>query len=152
LVFTTLCRQATPLLRYRTRDLAKIFTGECPCGRVHRRISRIKGRTDDMLIINGVNIYPSQIETVLMTFPQVGNNYLISLDKKGSLDYLTIKIEINAVGFEDDIRSLDQLKDKLTDRIKSSILIKPLIELHEPNSLPVSEGKAKRVIDNREKL
>lgn len=152
IVLTTLDREATPILRYKTRDIASILPGECQCGRVHRRLSRIEGRTDDMLIINGANVFPSQIETVIMSFPEVGTNYQIELSKKGAMDKLTVKVEIYSKLFNGDIKQLDNLKRKITDEIKASTIVTPNVELHEPGSLPVYEGKAKRVIDNRPKL
>ncbi|HNX90808.1 MAG TPA: phenylacetate--CoA ligase [Candidatus Omnitrophota bacterium] len=151
LVLTTLKREATPLLRYRTRDLATVFKGNCPCGRTHRRISRIMGRTDDMLIINGVNIFPSQIEEVLMKKPEVGTNYLIELNKRDELDRITIKVEIYAKLFHGSMKELEELRDQLKDELKSTMLVSADVEIHEPGSLPVYEGKAKRVIDNRSK-
>ena len=152
LVFTTLTRTATPLLRYRTRDLSRVYSETCPCGRTHKRIARIKGRSDDMLIINGVNVFPSQIEEVLMKIPQVGTNYLIEIDKEGVLDRVIVKTEINSKLFTGDISSLNRLEIAIKEQIRDTILVNPLIELHEPLSLPVSEGKAKRVIDNRPKI
>ncbi len=152
LVLTTLKREATPLLRYRTRDLTRIVTGSCACGRVHRRISRITGRTDDMLIINGVNVFPSQIEQVIMHIPEVGNNYQICLTKQGSLDRLTVKVEIYSKLFAGDIADLEKLKARIHDMLKASIIINASIELHEPGSLPAFELKAKRVVDLREKI
>lgn len=149
LVLTTLLRQGTPILRYRTRDLTSVIPGSCPCGRTHRRIARLTGRNDDMLLINGVNVFPSQIEEVIMRFPEVGTNYVIVVDKKDSLDKLTVKTEINSSTFTGDIRGLDSLKGRIVEALRSTITIHPIIELHEPGSLPVSEGKAKRVIDNR---
>ena len=152
IVFTNLIRQATPLLRYRTRDLAYVHKGDCPCGRTHRRLSRITGRTDDMLIINGVNVFPSQIEEVVMRIPQVGTNYQIHLEKEGALDKLIVKVEIYSKMFSGDINELDNLKARIKDDLRASIIINPHVELHEPGSLPVFEGKAKRVVDNRPKL
>jgi len=152
IVFTTLQRRATPLLRYRTRDLAYVYKGKCPCKRTHRRISRITGRTDDMLIVNGVNVFPSQIEEVIMRIPEVGNNYVVQLDKIGALDKLVVKVEIYSKMFTGDLSELDRLKSKIADELRASIVLHPAIELHEPGSLPVSEGKAKRVIDNRPKI
>ncbi len=152
IVLTTLNREATPLLRYKTRDIAFTYPGICPCGRTHRRLSRITGRTDDMLIINGVNVFPSQIEEVIMKFPEVGTNYLINLTNKGSLDRLTVKVEIYSKLFRGDLTELDKLKKKLEEEIKANIIVKPVVELHEPGSLPVTEGKAKRVIDERVKI
>jgi phenylacetate-CoA ligase len=149
LVFTTLVRQATPLLRYRTRDLSRIISAQCECGRTHRRIARIKARTDDMLIINGVNVFPSQIEEVLMKTPEVGTNYQIVVDKQKTLDRVTVKTEIYSKLFSGDVNALDSLRLKLQNMIKSEILINTVIELHEPGGLPVYEGKAKRVFDER---
>lgn len=149
IVMTTLQRQATPLLRYRTRDLSHWVSGHCPCGRGHRRLARIKGRSDDMLIINGVNVFPSQIEDVLMKTPEVGVNYLIQLEKRGSLDRLVVKTEIDARLFTGDSDALENLRERISELLRSAILVKPVIELHEPGSLPVSEGKAQRVVDLR---
>jgi len=151
LVLTTLRREATPLLRYRTRDLTSILSEPCSCGRTHRRISRIKGRTDDMLIINGVNVFPSQIEEVLMRMKEVGNNYQIVVEKAGALDKLTIKTEVTSEIFSDDARDLNAIREKIRENLKASISISPVVELHEPGILPAWEGKAKRVIDIREK-
>ena len=149
IVMTTLQRQATPLLRYRTRDLSHLVSGYCPCGRGHRRLARIKGRSDDMLIINGVNVFPSQIEEVLMKILEVGANYLIQLEKRGSLDRLVVKTEIDARLFTGDPDALDDLRERISELLRSAILVKPVVELHEPGSLPVSEGKAQRVVDLR---
>lgn len=149
LVFTTLKREATPLLRYRTRDLSYVYPEPCPCGRNHRRIGRIKGRTDDMLIINGVNIYPSQIEEAIMRLPEMGNNYQIVVEKSGALDRLTVKTEVHEGIFSDDTRDMNSLRRRVIDSLKSSIIITPVVEFHEPGVLPVQEGKAKRVYDMR---
>ncbi|MCL2481417.1 MAG: AMP-binding protein, partial [Spirochaetaceae bacterium] len=149
LVFTTLRRQATPLLRYRTRDLSSINPAPCKCGRTHRRIARIKGRSDDMLIINGVNVFPAQIEEIIMKMPEVGTNYLIIVDKAGALDKVTIKTEVGPAIFSDDARDLNALRERIKQNIKDAVLISPAVELHEQGKLPVQEGKAKRVIDNR---
>jgi len=151
LVLTILCREAMPILRYRTRDLTSFYTEPCPCGRTHRRIKRITGRTDDMLIINGVNVFPSQIEEVIMGIKEVGNNYLIQVDKDGALDRLTVKTEVGPAIFMDDTRPLNALKERIRHALQTTISINPKVELHEPGALPVSEGKAKRVIDNRPK-
>ncbi|MDR0706709.1 MAG: phenylacetate--CoA ligase [Treponema sp.] len=151
LVLTCLCREATPILRYRTRDLSGFYTEPCACGRTHRRLRRITGRTDDMLIINGVNLFPSQIEEVVMSMKEVGNNYLIVVEKDGALDRLTVRIEVGAAVFTDDARVLNALKEKIRKTLQASITINPKVELHERDSLPVSEGKAKRVYDNRPK-
>lgn len=146
LVLTTLNREAMPLIRYRTRDLTKIITEPCPCGRTHRKITRILGRSDDMFIVKGVNIFPQQIEQVLMGIKGVAQNYQIVLD---SLDEMTIKVEIDRELFDGKIEKLVRLKEQIVDKVRAATLVKPKVELLEPGTLPVSEGKAKRVIDNR---
>ena len=151
LVLTILCREATPILRYRTRDLTSFYTEPCKCGRTHRRLHRITGRSDDMLIINGVNVFPSQIEEVIMSMKEVGNNYLIVVEKDGVLDRLTVKTEVSADTFMDDTRPLNALKEKIKETLQASISISPRVELHESGSLPISEGKAVRVQDTRPK-
>jgi len=151
LVITILCREAAPLLRYRTRDLTSFIPGPCPCGRTHRRLRRITGRSDDMLIINGVNVFPSQIEEVIMAMKEVGNNYLIVVEKEGVLDRLTVQTEVTAESFMDDTRPLNALKEKIRRTLQASITINPRVELHGSGYLPVSEGKAVRVKDNRPK-
>jgi phenylacetate-CoA ligase len=149
LVLTTLMREGMPILRYRTKDLTRIIPGPCDCGRTHRRIERIKGRTDDMLILKGVNIFPIQIEKILMEIPGLGSNYLIVLERKGFNDDMTVKVEVQKEYFDGDILHLEQLKKKVIEELKSDILITPKVELVAPNTLPKSEGKAQRVIDNR---
>jgi phenylacetate-CoA ligase len=151
LVLTILCREAMPILRYRTRDLTAFYTEPCECGRTHRRLHRITGRSDDMLIINGVNVFPSQIEEVIMGMKEVGNNYLIVVEKDGALDRLTVKTEVGAGIFMDDSRPLNALKEKIKETLQASISISPKVELHESGSLPISEGKAVRVQDTRPK-
>jgi len=150
-VLTNLVRRATPILRYRTRDLAFLHPEPCECGRTHRRLSRILGRTDDMLIIGGVNVFPSQIEEKIMKIPEVATNYQIYIDKKGSLDRLTVKVEIYPKLFLGDVSKLEALRARIKEEVRSSIIVNPVIELHEPGSLPVSEGKAQRVVDERPK-
>ena len=149
LVLTTLVREGMPIIRYRTKDLTRILTGACDCGRTHRRIERIKGRTDDMLILKGVNIFPIQIEKKLMEIDGVGKNFLIILDREGYNDHMTIKVEVERQFFDGDLKHLEQLRRKIVEGLKSDILITPKVDLVEPESLPQSEGKAKRVIDNR---
>ena len=146
LVLTTLCREAMPLLRYRTRDITSLIPGRCPCGRTHRRLNRITGRSDDMLIVRGVNIYPQQIERVLMSLPQVGRNYLIQLE---GLDEMIIRVELAKTGFDGQVEHLVHLQSQIGDRLRTELLVKPRVELVPPGTLPVSEGKARRVIDNR---
>ncbi|MBN1454876.1 MAG: phenylacetate--CoA ligase [Methanomicrobia archaeon] len=151
LVVTTLCREAMPIIRYRTGDLASIVDdGEpCACGRAHVRISRIKGRTDDMLIVRGVNLYPSQIEDVLMSFPEVATNYQLYLERKGTLDELTVKVELYPKMFTGDLRMLRKLENDILKAIQDEIMVRPRVEFHEPGSLPRTEGKAVRVVDLR---
>jgi len=149
IVFTTLKREGMPIIRYRTGDVASVLPDPCPCGRTHRRISRIKGRTDDMLIIKGVNLYPMQIEKVLMDIPEVGHNYLIEVDSIDYLDTITVKVEVRPHIFHGEIGELETLKNRIVADLKNEILISPKVMLVEPNSLPKSEGKAIRVIDKR---
>lgn len=146
LVMTTLCREALPLLRYRTRDVTSLIAQPCACGRTHRRLNRITGRSDDMLIVRGVNIYPQQIERVLMAQPGVGRNYLIQLE---GLDEMIVKVELAETGFSGQVEQLIALQQQLAEKLRADILVKPTVQLVPPGSLPVSEGKAKRVVDNR---
>jgi len=150
LVMTTLCRDGMPLLRYRTRDLTRFIPGPCACGRTHRRLDRITGRADDMLIIKGCNIYPMQIEQALMSLPEVAQNYLIELFKEGEMDQLRIKVEIKDDYFVEDMRVLTSLQKKIASRLRDEILVTPRVELVQHDSIPKSEGKAVRVVDLRE--
>jgi phenylacetate-CoA ligase len=146
LVLTTLVREAMPILRYRTRDITSISDEPCPCGRTHRRIQRITGRADDMLIVRGVNIYPQQIERILMGVPGVGRNYLIVLE---GLDEMTVKVELSEAGLSDRPEPILDLQEEIASRLRAEILTRPRVEMTAPGSLPTSEGKARRVIDNR---
>jgi phenylacetate-CoA ligase len=146
LVLTTLCREAMPILRYRTRDIVMIIPGRCKCGRTHRRISRIIGRSDDMIIIRGVNIFPQQIERVLMGIKAVAQNYQIVLE---AYDQMTVRVEISKDLFDGRVEHLVNLQNDITEKLRSEILVKPKVELLEPGTLPVTEGKATRVIDKR---
>jgi len=146
LVLTTLNREAMPILRYRTRDITCVIPEPCKCGRTHRRLARITGRSDDMLIVRGVNIFPQQIERVLMSFPQVGRNYVIIVE---GLDDLTVKVELAAAGFDGQVEHVAALQSQLVEKLKAEIWIKPKVDLLPAGSLPVAEGKAKRVIDKR---
>lgn len=150
LVMTTLTREGMPLLRYRTHDLTRIIPGDCACGRKHRRIDRILGRSDDMFILKGVNIYPMQIEQVLMGFPEVGHNYLIRLEKQGLLETLRVLVEIREEYFVEDMRVLRNLQDSIARRLRDEILITPKVDLVQGGSLPRTEGKAQRVVDLRD--
>jgi phenylacetate-CoA ligase len=146
LVLTTLVREAMPILRYRTRDITSIVDEPCACGRTHRRIQRITGRADDMLFVRGVNFYPQQIERILMAVPGVGRNYLIVLE---GLDEMTVRVEATESGFADRPEPIMVLQDEIAARLRAEILTKPKVELVPPGALPVSEGKARRVIDTR---
>jgi len=150
LVLTNLCRRGMPVLRYRTHDLTRILPGECPCGRHHRRIDRILGRSDDMMILKGVNIYPMQIEAVLMGFEEVGKNYLIVLEHDGLRDTMRVQVELREENFVEDMRHLNGIQERIARALRDEILITPKVELVQSNSLPTSEGKAKRVLDLRE--
>jgi phenylacetate-CoA ligase len=146
LVLTTLCREAMPLVRYRTRDITSVVPGTCACGRTHRRLARITGRADDMLIVRGVNVYPQQIERVLMAVPQVGRNYLILLEGR---DDMTVQAELAHGDSDMAEEQRVALEGEIAARLRSEILTKPKVKLLPPASLPVNEGKAKRVIDRR---
>ena len=149
LVLTTLDREATPVVRYRTRDITRIIPGECACGRTHRRIDRLHGRTDDMLIIRGVNVFPSQIEDVMKTFPQVASWYQIELTRKNHLDVVTLKAEVNPDFDFDQISAIEQLQKDIQSRLKTALSVGIRVKLVEPKTIARSEGKAKRVIDLR---
>ena len=148
LVLTTLNREAIPLLRYRTRDLTRILPGECPCGRHHKRLDRMKGRSDDMMILKGVNIFPIQIETILLQFEELTSNYLITLETRESNDEMTVEVELGQL-FTDDYGRLQELTREITRRLKDEILVTPRVKLLPKGSLPQSEGKAVRVKDIR---
>jgi phenylacetate-CoA ligase len=149
IVMTTLTREGMPILRYRTRDLSRFVPGRCACGRVHRRLDRIKGRADDMIIIKGVNIYPMQIEQVLMSLPEVGENYLIILEKDGFIDQIRVKVEIRQEHFVEDMRVLSGLQKRIQTRLRDELLVTPRVDLVQSDSLPKSQGKAQRVVDER---
>jgi phenylacetate-CoA ligase len=149
LVFTTLDRFGTPMLRYRTRDLTRLYPDRCACGRTHRVMERIKARSDDMLIIHGVNLFPSQVETALLSVPEVEPHYQIIITPTGTLDILEIKVEIRSEAFSDNVREVERLRKRAFDAVKNITGLSPKITLVEPGSLPRSEGKIKRVIDNR---
>ena len=150
LVLTTLTREAMPILRYRTKDLTRIIPGDCPCGRPHKRIDRLRGRSDDMFIIKGVNIFPIQVEQVLMNIPEVGNNYVIVLERANNIDDMTVRVEVTDRLFVEDMRQLHRIQKKIAHELKGELLVTPRVELVEPNSLPRSDGKAMRLIDRRE--
>lgn len=149
LVITTLTREATPLLRYRTRDITKLIPGRCECGRTSVRMERIMGRTDDMLIIRGVNVFPSQIEEVLVNIEGIEPHYQIVIDRVGALDELEVHVEMNERLISDEIKGLEVVERKIKNDIESVLGIKVGLKLVEPKTIARSEGKAKRVIDKR---
>ena len=148
MVLTTLDRDMMPILRYRTRDLTRIITGECPCGRTHRRIDRIKGRTDDMFIIKGVNVFPMQVEKILVKYPGLGSNYLITLETIDDNDVMTVEVELDDIT-SDAYPELQKMTKDIQRALKDEILLTPRVKLVKKGSLPVSEGKAVRVKDTR---
>ncbi|MBQ4189608.1 MAG: phenylacetate--CoA ligase [Bacteroidales bacterium] len=152
LVLTTLKREAMPLLRYRTRDLTRILPGDCPCGRQHKRLDRMKGRSDDMIILKGVNIFPIQIETILMQFKELASDYLITLETKENNDAMTVEVEVADNLSFDDFGKLQNLEREITRQLRDEILITPKVRLVPKGSLPKSEGKAVRVKDLRKKF
>ena len=148
LVLTSLCREAMPLLRYRTRDLTRVLGRTCPCGRNHVRIDRMRGRSDDMMVLRGVNIFPIQIEKILMTFSELASNYLITLTTDEDNDNMTVEVELEEL-FTDDYRRLQNLANRIQRALKDEILLTPHVKLLPKGTLPVSEGKAVRVVDKR---
>ena len=148
LVLTTINREAMPLLRYRTRDLTRILPGSCPCGREHKRLDRMKGRSDDMIILKGVNIFPIQIETILMKYPELASDYLITLETRDDNDVMTVEVEFKNE-YLDDYAKLQLLEKEIMRRLRDEILITPRVRLLPKGTLPVSEGKAVRVKDLR---
>ncbi|MBQ0126884.1 MAG: phenylacetate--CoA ligase [Bacteroidales bacterium] len=148
LVLTTINREAMPLLRYRTRDLTRIIPGDCPCGRHHKRLDRMKGRSDDMIILKGVNIFPIQIETILMQFKELASDYLITLETLEDNDAMTVEVELSDM-FIDDYSALQKLEKEITRQLRDEILITPRVRLVPKGSIPKSEGKAVRVKDLR---
>lgn len=148
LVLTTLNREAMPLFRYRTRDLTRILPGQCPCGRTHVRLDRFKGRSDDMIILKGVNLFPIQIETILMQFKELGSNYLITLETIGNNDEMLIEVELSEL-FTDDYSVLQRLTKEIARQLKDELLLTPKVKLVAKGSLPTTDGKAVRVKDLR---
>jgi phenylacetate-CoA ligase len=149
LVFTTLTKEAMPLLRYRTRDVSMLLEDECSCGRTHPRIARLMGRSDDMLIIRGVNVFPSQVEHVLMSFPEVAEHYQIVVDQQGTMDVLQVNVEVTERIFRGEAEELLKLKNSLETKLKSVLGVKAKVKFVEPGTIPRSQGKAQRVVDLR---
>lgn len=149
LVITTITKEAFPMIRYRTRDITSLNPEPCICGRTHIRMSRVMGRSDDMLIIRGVNVFPSQIESVLMEIEEVEPHYQLIVDREGSLDTLTVLVEVGEQAFSDEVRKLQELEKKIEKNIKEYLGISAKVKLVEPKTIARSEGKAQRVIDRR---
>jgi phenylacetate-CoA ligase len=149
LVFTTLTKEAMPVLRYRTRDLAALERGPCACGRTGARMGRVVGRSDDMMIIRGVNVFPSQIEEALLRVEGTAPHYLIEIDRPGTLDDVVVKVEMRPRDFRDEMRQLVELRDRIDHEIHSITGIRMKVELVAANTLARSEGKARRVLDHR---
>jgi phenylacetate-CoA ligase len=149
LVFTTITKEAFPLLRYRTRDITTLNPEPCVCGRTLVRMEKVRGRSDDMLIIRGVNVFPSQIESVLMQIKGVEPHYQLIVDRKDNLDTLTVRVEINEKIFSDEVKQLQQLENRISKDIKETLGVSAKVQLAEPKSIARSEGKAARVIDHR---
>ena len=149
LVFTTLTKEALPLIRYRTKDLTSIDYSTCQCGRTSARISRFKGRVDDMLIIRGVNVFPSQVEAALVDVEEVSPHYMIIVDRVNNLDTLEVQVEINPQYFTDEIRGIEALTKKISHVLNQALGLNPKVKIVEPQTLVRSEGKAVHVIDKR---
>ncbi len=149
LVFTTITKEGIPLLRYRTRDLTRLIYDKCECGRTLVRMEKCKGRSDDMLIIRGVNVFPSQIESVLLEMSETAPHYLLIVEREGNLDTLKLMVEVQEQFFSDEVKQLEALRKKITHKIQSTLGISVDVKLVEPKTIERTAGKAKRVIDNR---
>lgn len=149
LVFTTVTKEGLPLIRYRTRDITSLSYGKCQCGRTLVKMERVSGRTDDMLIIRGVNVFPSQIESVLLEIGETEPHYLLIVDRIGTLDTLEVQVEVSEHLFSDEVKKLEELEKRIRNKIESTLGITAKIRLVEPKTIARSEGKAKRVIDKR---
>ncbi|MBN1820228.1 MAG: phenylacetate--CoA ligase [Prolixibacteraceae bacterium] len=149
LVFTTITKEGIPIIRYRTRDLTRLNYSKCKCGRTLVRMEKCLGRSDDMLIIRGVNVFPSQIESVLLEMSETEPHYLLVVEREGNLDTLNLMVEVQEQFFSDEIKQLQLLRKKITDNIQSTLGISVQVKLVEPKTIERTSGKAKRVIDNR---
>ncbi|NLI74038.1 MAG: phenylacetate--CoA ligase [Euryarchaeota archaeon] len=150
LVLTMLQKEALPMIRYRVGDITEMDTEPCACGRTHPRLKRIFGRVDDMLIVRGINVFPSQVEHTLMSIPEVGDHFEIIVDRKGALDTMLIRVELKKEAFTDNIVQLMELREKIAYRLRGALNIGAAVELVEPDTLQRFEGKARRVIDRRD--
>ena len=149
LVFTTLTKEGLPLIRYRTKDLTSIDYSTCECGRTSARISRFKGRVDDMLIIRGVNVFPSQVEAALIEVEEVSPHYMMIVDRVNNLDTLEVQVEVNPQYYTDEIRVIEALSKKIAHVISQALGLNPKVKIVEPQTLVRSEGKAVHVVDKR---
>src|SRR5690554_6324788 len=149
LVFTPVSKEAMPLLRYRTRDLTRLHAETCACGRTLVRMEKCLGRSDDMLIIRGVNVFPSQIESILLEITETSPHYLLIVSREKNLDSLEIQVEIAEAYWSDEIKDLENIRKKISNAVSSTLGLTASIKIVEPQSIARSEGKAKRVIDNR---
>ena len=149
LVFTSIRKEACPIIRYRTRDISSITRGRCECGRTHARISRITGRTDDMIIVRGVNVFPSQIESVLLEVDGIEPHYQIVVDRKGGLDEIELLVEVSPSFNISGVRELERLGSTIRAEIQSVLGLSVRVRLVEPRTIERSSGKAQRVIDRR---
>jgi phenylacetate-CoA ligase len=150
LVFTCVSKRCLPLLRYRTGDISRLHRELCPCGRTHARMTRITGRTDDMLIIRGINVFPSQIEDVLMRVAGVAPHYRIIVSREGHRDALEVEVELAPEMFSDTIRGLESLEARIVEELRATLSLTAKVRLVEPHTVERSMGKAKRVIDKRQ--
>jgi phenylacetate-CoA ligase len=150
IVYTSLTKECSPVIRYRSRDITRLVRDNCPCGRTHVKMEKVTGRSDDMLIIRGVNVFPSQIEAVLMTIEGTEPHYQIVVDRQKTMDEVEIHVEVNDTIFSDELKVMNELKNKIENEIKGTLGISSKIRLVEPNSIERSMGKAKRVIDKRQ--
>lgn len=149
LVITTITKEALPMVRYRTRDLTSLNYEPCACGRTHVRMQKVLGRSDDMVIIRGVNVFPSMVESVLLNIPGVEPHYLLVVDRVGTLDELEVQVEVSEKVFSDEIRKLEDLNRRIRSKLESALGVSVKVRLKEPGSMERSEGKAKRVVDKR---
>lgn len=149
LVITTITKEALPIIRYRTRDLTTLNRDQCSCGRTHVRMHKVLGRSDDMVIIRGVNVFPSMVESVLLNIPGVEPHYLLIVDRIGNLDVLEVQVEVSEKIFSDEVRKLEDLGKLITRELESALGVSAKVRLVEPKTIERSEGKAKRVIDRR---
>jgi phenylacetate-CoA ligase len=149
LVITTITKQGIPLIRYRTRDITSLTYEPCVCGRTHARLARMSGRSDDMLIVRGVNVFPSQIESILVRIEGVEPHYLLIVDRKDNLDTLEVQVEVDERIFSDEIKVLQSLSRRIEKEIKDMLGVTCTVKLVEPKTIQRSEGKAQRVVDKR---